>query len=70
MKYALDPGKKMRPVGKASSAGNTTDWKRLRSLGDKDIRLALDKDPEIRPTDANFWKKAKVVRTSIEAQRS
>jgi len=37
-----------------------TDWKRLLSLTDKEIRSAVEADPEARPTDANFWKKAKV----------
>ena len=51
-------------TGKAlskASAKTLTDWKRLRSLSDREIRNAIDKDPEVRPTDASFWKKAKVV---------
>jgi uncharacterized protein (DUF4415 family) len=43
------------------SAKNRTDWKRVRSLSDREIRSAIEKDPEVRPTDARFWKKAKVV---------
>jgi uncharacterized protein (DUF4415 family) len=53
-----------KPIGKASSkasARTVTDWKRLRSLSDREIRNAIEKDPEARPTDAGFWKKAKVV---------
>ena len=53
-----------KPTGKASSktsAKTLTDWKRLRSLSDREVRNALGKDPEARPTDASFWKKAKVV---------
>jgi uncharacterized protein (DUF4415 family) len=38
-----------------------TDWNRLRSLSDKEIRSAIEADPEARPTDVDFWKKAKVV---------
>jgi uncharacterized protein (DUF4415 family) len=49
-----------KPTGKASSK-SLTDWKRLRSLNDREIRGAIKKDPEARPTDASFWKKAKVV---------
>jgi len=30
-------------------------------LSDREIRNAVAKDPEARPTDAAFWKKAKVV---------
>ena len=54
---------KERHTGKASAGkdkGGTTDWKRLGSLSDKEIRRAVDADPEARPTDVNFWKKAKV----------
>src|SRR5260370_24823078 len=53
-----------KPTGKASSktsAKTLTDWKRIRSLSDREIRNAIQKDPEARPTDAGFWKKAKVV---------
>jgi uncharacterized protein (DUF4415 family) len=53
-----------KPTGKASSrtsAKSRTDWKRLRSLSAREIRNAIEKDPEARPTNASFWKKAKVV---------
>ncbi len=43
------------------SVKTLTDWKRLRSLSDREIRNAIGKDPEARPTDSSFWKKAKVV---------
>jgi len=49
-------------TGKASSSRRgSTDWKHLRSLSAREIRKAIEKDPEARPTDASFWKKAKVV---------
>ena len=51
---------KERHTGKALAKGGTTDWKRLGSLSDKEIRRGVETDPEARPTDANFWKKAKV----------
>lgn len=38
-----------------------TDWKRLRSLTDAQIRRGLQGDEEVRPTDEAFWSKAKVV---------
>jgi len=38
-----------------------TDWKRIRSLSDPQIRSAIDIDAEARPTDEEFWKKAHVV---------
>jgi len=43
------------------SAKTTTDWRRLRFLSDRQIRRSLDADPEARATDAEFWKKARVV---------
>jgi len=53
-------GMKEQHTGKASAKGGKTDWKRLDSLSEKEIRSAIEADPEARPTDANFWKKAKV----------
>jgi uncharacterized protein (DUF4415 family) len=38
-----------------------TDWNRLRSLSDRQIRNAIADDPEVHPTNAEFWKKARVV---------
>lgn len=52
---------KERHTGGVSASRGGTDWPRLRSLGDKDIRSAIDGDPEARPTDADFWKSAKLV---------
>jgi uncharacterized protein (DUF4415 family) len=53
-----------KPTGKASPKKSTktvTDWKRLRSLSDREVRKAIEKDPEARPTDASFWETAQVV---------
>ena len=47
-------------IGK-TSVKERTDWKRLRSLSDRQIRRAVESDPEAQPTDAEFWKKARVV---------
>ena len=38
-----------------------TDWKRLRNLTDAEIRRAAESDPDVRPTDAEFWKNARLV---------
>jgi uncharacterized protein (DUF4415 family) len=38
-----------------------TDWKRVRSLSDREIRKGIERDPEARPTDASFWNTAQVV---------
>ena len=51
---------KEKPTGTAS-VKTATNWKLLQSLTDKEIRSALKTDPDVHPTDANFWKKAKVV---------
>ncbi len=37
------------------------DWKRFRSLTDAQVRAGIAKDPEIVPTDRDFWRGAKVV---------
>jgi uncharacterized protein (DUF4415 family) len=53
-----------RRTGKTSdkkSAKDRTDWQHFRSLSDREIRKAIETDPEGRPTDASFWKQAKVV---------
>lgn len=42
-------------------AKQRTDWKRVRSLSDRQIRRAIESDPDARPTDAEFWKRARVV---------
>lgn len=52
---------KEKPTGKTSVKGDTTDWERLRSLDDKNIKDAVKDDPEVRPTNKDFWKHAKVV---------
>ena len=51
---------KEKRTGKTSTRKGT-DWNRLRSLSDRQIRRAIESDPEARPTDAEFWKKARVV---------
>jgi uncharacterized protein (DUF4415 family) len=51
---------KEKPTGNTSVKART-DWKRLRTLNDRQIRRAVESDPEARPTDVEFWKKARVV---------
>lgn len=51
---------KEKPIGR-SLAKQRTDWKRVRSLSDRQIRRAIESDPDARPTDAEFWKRARVV---------
>jgi uncharacterized protein (DUF4415 family) len=51
---------KEKRIGK-TSVKERTDWNRLRSLSGRQIRRAIESDPEARSTDAEFWKKARVV---------
>jgi uncharacterized protein (DUF4415 family) len=51
---------KEKRTGK-TSVKERTDWNRVRSLSDRQTRRAIESDPEARPTDAEFWKKARVV---------
>ena len=47
-------------IGK-TSVRTATDWNRLRTIRDREIRRGLKADPEARPTDEKFWQKAEVV---------
>lgn len=38
-----------------------TDWRRVRSLTDTEIRHAVKSDPDQSMADANFWKTARLV---------
>jgi uncharacterized protein (DUF4415 family) len=51
----------MKEKRTGESSAQPSDWKRLRSLSDVQIRHAIKRDPEARPTDAEFWKRAHVV---------
>jgi uncharacterized protein (DUF4415 family) len=41
-----------------------TDWKRLRAMTDAKVRAGIAGDPDVKPTDAAFWKDAQVVMPS------
>jgi uncharacterized protein (DUF4415 family) len=47
--------------GKISKTKRGTDWNRLRSLSDAEIRRGIESDPDVHATDEEFWKNAKVV---------
>jgi uncharacterized protein (DUF4415 family) len=51
---------KEKPTGK-SLVEKATDWKRVRSLGDRQIRRAIQSGRDAPRMDAEFWKKAHVV---------
>jgi uncharacterized protein (DUF4415 family) len=44
-----------------SERGAGTDWSKLRHRSDAQIRRGIASDPDVRPTDEEFWKDAKVV---------
>ena len=48
-------------TGETSNPEAATDWDRLRSMTDEEVHAAIAADPEIRPTDEEFWKTARVV---------
>jgi uncharacterized protein (DUF4415 family) len=47
--------------GKTSKSELRTDWRRLRGMTDEEVHAAVIADPEIRLTDEDFWKTARVV---------
>jgi uncharacterized protein (DUF4415 family) len=47
-------------TGKASAKAET-DWKRIRSLKDSQVRRAIETDPEAHGTTPEFWASAKIV---------
>jgi len=49
------------PNGEASMLKPETDWETLRQMTDEEIHAAVESDPDIDPTNANFWINAKVV---------
>ncbi len=38
-----------------------TDWEQLEAMSEEQINEAAASDPDARPTDADFWKDAKIV---------
>jgi uncharacterized protein (DUF4415 family) len=51
---------KEKRTGKPSAKA-PGDWKRIRSADEDQIRRGIESDPDVRPTDADFWKTARVV---------
>jgi hypothetical protein len=59
MRFTWDPAKNaanVRRDGTTSKIEPKTDWKRLRSMTDEEIRAAIIDDPDAKPTDEAFWK--------------
>jgi uncharacterized protein (DUF4415 family) len=51
---------KEKHTGETSSK-ERTNLERLRSRSDRQIRRGIEMDPDARPTDTEFWRKAHVV---------
>lgn len=51
---------KEKRIGRSSVKAGS-DWKRVRTMNDRQVRRAIESDPEAHPTDAKFWRKARVV---------
>jgi uncharacterized protein (DUF4415 family) len=47
--------------GTTSKTEPKTDWRRLRSMTEEEIRAAIIDDPDAKPTDEAFWTNARVV---------
>ena len=54
-------GKTSKPDRPLLKGASGTDWERLRRLTPAKIRRGILADPDAHPTDAAFWKNAKVV---------
>lgn len=48
-------------TGGASVNKTGTDWERLHRINEAEIHAAVSDDPEVIPTDADFWESAEVV---------
>jgi uncharacterized protein (DUF4415 family) len=49
-----------------ASAKESSDWKRLRAMTDRQVHRGIDRDPEVQPTDRDFWSKAQVVMPRVK----
>jgi uncharacterized protein (DUF4415 family) len=43
------------------TTGPKSDWRRVRSISDDDVRAAIIDDPDGKPTDEEFWRGARIV---------
>jgi len=54
-------GKTSKPDAPSLKRKSGTDWEKLRRMTPAEIRRGILADPDAHPTDAAFWKNAKVV---------
>jgi uncharacterized protein (DUF4415 family) len=48
-------------TGEALTSKSGTDWERLRQMSDAEVHGAIAADPDVAPTDEEFWASAEVV---------
>ena len=48
-------------TGKKLKATKGTNWARLRGMSDAEVHAAVESDPDVHPTDEDFWEDAKVI---------
>ena len=56
----------MRKKRTSTSSKRKTDWRRVDALTDERVRRGIEEDPDARPTDEDFWKKAKLVMPQVK----
>jgi len=56
----------MRKKRTSTISKRKTDWRRVDALTDERIRRGIEEDPDARPTDEEFWKKAKIVMPPVK----
>jgi uncharacterized protein (DUF4415 family) len=56
----------MRKKRTSTISKQKTDWRRVDALTDERVRRGIEEDPDARPTDEDFWKKAKLVMPQVK----
>jgi uncharacterized protein (DUF4415 family) len=51
----------MKKKHTSTTSKRKTDWDQFDALTEEQVRKGIEKDPDARPTDEAFWKKAKLV---------
>lgn len=56
----------MRKKRTSTLSKRKTDWRRFDALTDERVRRGIEEDPDARPTDEEFWKKATIVMPPVK----
>lgn len=57
-------------TGKTSKVRPRTDWRRLSEMTDEEVHAAVVADPEINPTDEEFWRASRLVVPKSKPQKA